>query len=407
MTDESRPSEGGLDDESTNDSAVGGSHQATIPPWVRRAIVLWWTILVGLWLSLIVARELRGLLVQLTIALFLSFALEPLVDRLQRRGLGRGAATALSLLGGVLAVIAFLTAMGQLVATQLTDLISNLPGYLEGGRTFLLDRFGIEVDVDELVERFQSDGDVGGYATQVADQLLSAGTTVANVLFQALTIALFTFYFTADGPRLRRVICSMLPPTRQVEVLRVWELAVNKTGAYISSRFLLALASGIFHWIVFTVLGLPSAVALAIWVGIISQFIPTLGTYLAGVLPVLVAVGVDPSKAVWVIVAVVVYQQVENYILQPRITAQTLDLHPAVSIFAVLAGTSLFGAAGALLALPFVATAGGFVTAYIERHEVVTSPLVGARAHSDREDSRREDSGPDRSAREHNDTAGG
>ncbi len=348
-----------------------------MPTWVRRAIVLWWSILVGLWLSLIVARELRGLLVQLTIALFLSFALEPVVDRLSRRGMRRGVATALSLLALLVAALAFLGAMGQLVATQLTDLIKNLPGYLTSGQTFLLDRFGVEVAVDDLVERFQTDGDVGGYATRLADQLVSAGTTVANVLFQTLTISLFTFYLTADGPRLRRVICSVLPPQRQVEVLRVWELAVNKTGAYISSRFLLALASGAFHWVVFAVLGLPSSVALAIWVGIVSQFIPTLGTYLAGVLPVLVAVGVDPSKALWVIAAVVAYQQVENYVLQPRITAQTLDLHPAVSIFAVLAGTSLFGAPGALLALPFVATAGGFITAYIERHEVVDSRLTG------------------------------
>lgn len=103
----------------------------------------------------------------------------------------------------------------------------------------------------------------------------------------------------------------------------------------------------------------------------ISQFIPTLGTYLAGILPALVAVGDDPSKALWVIGAVVAYQQVENYLLQPRITAQTLDLHPAVSIAAVLAGTTLFGAAGALMALPVVATATGFLSAYIERHDVV------------------------------------
>ena len=107
----------------------------------------------------------------------------------------------------------------------------------------------------------------------------------------------------------------------------------------------------------------------------ISQFIPTLGTYLAGVLPALVAVGQDPTKAIWVIVAVIVYQQIENYLLQPRITAQTLDLHPAVSIGAVLAGTTLFGAAGALMALPVVATASGFFAAYIARHDLVEDQL--------------------------------
>ncbi len=357
-------------------SATPEADETHVPPWVRRAIFLWWGVLVSLWAALIVARQLRGLLVQLALALFLSFALEPVVDRLERRGMKRGTATALSLFGLLLATIAFFTAMGQLVATQLTDLVDNLPGYLTDGQTFLADRFGVEVDADDLIDRFQDGGDAAGYATSIADRLLSASTTVANVLFQTLTVALFTFYLTADGPRLRRSICSMLPPGPQIEVLRVWELAINKTGAYISSRFILAVLSAVYHWIVFTILDLPSAVALALWVGLISQFIPTLGTYLAGVLPVLVALGVDPSKALWVIGAVIVYQQIENYVLQPRITAQTLDLHPAISIFAVLAGTSLFGAPGALLALPLAATAGGFFAAYIERHEVVDSRLT-------------------------------
>lgn len=380
-------------DEQRSADVNGAVDDVHMPPWVRRAIFLWWTVLVGLWLTLIVVREIRGLLVQLALALFLSFALEPVVDRLGRRGLRRGTATALSLLVLFLATVLFFTAMGQLVATQLTDLVDNLPDYLRDGQSFLDRRFGIEVEADDLINRFQDGGDAAGYATSIADQLLSASTTIASLLFQTLTVALFTFYLTADGPRLRRSICSMLPPARQHEVLRVWELAVNKTGAYISSRFILAVISAIYHWIVFTSLNLPSAVALALWVGLISQFIPTLGTYLAGVLPVLVAVGVDPTKALWVIAAVIVYQQVENYILQPRITAQTLDLHPAISIFAVLAGTSLFGGPGALLALPLAATAGGFFAAYIERHEVVENRLTS----HDEHDLVDEEDGPSRS----------
>ncbi len=91
----------------------------------------------------------------------------------------------------------------------------------------------------------------------------------------------------------------------------------------------------------------------------------------------LVALGVEPSKALWVIAAIVVYQQIENYVLQPRITAQTLDMHPAIAIAVVLAGTQLFGVAGALLALPLVATFTAFSTAYIERHELVENQLVG------------------------------
>ena len=345
-----------------------------MPPWVRRAIVFWWSILVGLWLTLIVARELRSLLVQIAVAVFLSFALEPAVGFFVQRGIKRGQATLLSLLGVFIAFGVFVALMGQLIATQLTDLVDELPDYVSDGAEWANERFGSEIDPSDLINQIES-GQITTFANDASRYLLSIGTTLAGVLFQTLTILLFTYYLTADGPRLRRLICSVLPPTRQVEVLRGLDLATDKTGAYISSRLVLAVISGVFHWVVFAVLDLPSAVALALWVGVISQFIPTLGTYLAGVLPALVAVGDDPTKAVWVIVAVVVYQQIENYLLQPRITAQSLDLHPAVSIGAVLAGTSLFGAAGALMALPVVATASGFFAAYIGRHDLVEDRL--------------------------------
>lgn len=343
---------------------------SSMPPWVRRAIVFWWSILVALWLTLLVARELRGLLIQVAVALFLSFALEPAVGALESRGVSRGRGTLISLVGVFIAFGIFLTLMGQLIATQLTELAEELPGYVSSGTAWANEQFGTEIDTSDLIAQIET-GQITTFANDASRYLLSIGTTLAGVLFQALTILLFTYYLTADGPKLRRLVCSVLPPTRQVEVLRVLDLATDKTGAYISSRLLLAVISGVFHWVVFAVLDLPSAVALALWVGVISQFIPTLGTYLAGILPALVAVGEDPTKAIWVVVAVVAYQQVENYLLQPRITAQTLDLHPAVSIGAVLAGTTLFGAAGALMALPAVATGSGFLSAYIARHDLV------------------------------------
>ena len=100
---------------------------------------------------------------------------------------------------------------------------------------------------------------------------------------------------------MRRAICSRLPPARQERVLRAWELAGDKTGGYLYSRALLALLSAVFHWIVFQSLGTPAPVALALWVGIISQFLPVVGTYLAGVLPVVLTFLDSPLKAVIVL----------------------------------------------------------------------------------------------------------
>ena len=100
-------------------------------------------------------------------------------------------------------------------------------------------------------------------------------------------MVLFTYYLVADGPRLRRTVCSRLPPARQERVLHAWELAITKTGGYLYSRALLALLSAFFHWIVFQAIGTPAPVALALWVGLVSQFLPVVGTYLAGILPAL------------------------------------------------------------------------------------------------------------------------
>jgi predicted PurR-regulated permease PerM len=110
--------------------------------------------------------------------------------------------------------------------------------------------------------------------------------------------------------------------------------------------------------------------------GVLSQFVPVVGTYLGGALPLLIALLESPGKAIAVVVYVVVYQQVENYVLAPRITARTMSLHPAVSFGSAIAGGTLLGVPGALMALPAAATVQAFVSTYLRRHEVVESPLT-------------------------------
>lgn len=350
-----------------------------MPRWVRQAIFLWWGTLVGLWLTYVVARELRGLLTQVALALFLSFAMEPLVDRLNDRGWNRGLATGLTMLGVALFFVAFLTAMGSLVATQVRQLANDLPGYVTSAEVWTEDRFDVDIVTDDVLSALGDGGQASEYLSTVADNVVGVGAALAGILFQVLTVSLFAFYLTADGPRVRSAICSLLPPARQHEVLRAWELAITKTGAFLASRFILATISAFTHWVAFRVIGLPSAVALALWVGLVSQFIPVIGTYIAGVAPALIALGVEPSMALWVVLTVVVYQQIENYVIQPRVTAHSLSMHPAVAFAAVLAGTAIFGVPGALLALPFLATVQSFISAFIEHHDVVDNRLLTSR----------------------------
>jgi predicted PurR-regulated permease PerM len=195
-------------------------------------------------------------------------------------------------------------------------------------------------------------------------------------LLQALSVMLFTYYLVADGPRLRRIICSRLRHDHQVRVLSTWELAVNKTGGYLYSRALLALVSAVFHWIVFQAAGIQAPIPLALWVGLVSQFLPVVGTYIAGLLPVVLTFLDSPVKAAVVLGFIIVYQQLENYFFAPRITARTMELHPAVAFGAALGGFELLGAAGAVLALPAAAMLQAIVGDWGRRHPVVENDLT-------------------------------
>jgi predicted PurR-regulated permease PerM len=165
----------------------------------------------------------------------------------------------------------------------------------------------------------------------VAAAAVGLSTTLVGLVLQGFTIGLFTFYLVADGPRLRRTVCSVLPPGRQQVALRVWELAIESTGGYVYSRVLLAACSAVATTLFLTLTGVPYPLALGLWVGLVSQFVPSVGTYLAGALPVLIALLNQPLDAVWVLAFIVVYQQFENMVLSPRITSRTMALHPAVA----------------------------------------------------------------------------
>ena len=192
--------------------------------------------------------------------------------------------------------------------------------------------------------------------------MVNASATVFGLIFQVFTVALFTFYLVAEGPKVRRVVCSFLNDRRRDMVLEIWDLAMDKTGGYIYSRTVLAVISALFHWVVFILLDVPFPLPLALWVGVISQFIPVIGTYIAGALPVLIALLSQPLTGLWVLVTIFVYQQIENYLLSPRITAHTMEIHVAVAFGAVIAGSALMGIVGALLALPFAATVQAFIS---------------------------------------------
>lgn len=359
------------------DQEVPDDERSRMPRWIWRAVAVFWIgFLVTLVLQTVFGR-LANLLVILAVSLFLSLAIEPGVNRLSARGWRRGSATGVILTAVIVGFLVFTVAIGTLVASQVADLLRNSETYVTRTVDFINDTFDTRIDpADVIAEIKDPDGRIQNFIADQGGQAVRVSVAALGLLFQALTVMLFTFYLVADGPRLRRSICSRLRRDRQLQVLDAWELAIEKTGGYLYSRALLAGLSAVFHWIVFQAVGTQAPVALALWVGFISQFLPVVGTYLAGVLPIVITLLDSPVKAAVLLVAIVLYQQVENYVFSPRITARTMELHPALAFGSAIAGGAILGPVGAVLALPAAAMAQALIGNIGQRYEVIDNHLT-------------------------------
>lgn len=353
----------------------------TIHPPSWRWILTLLAVIFAVWLVAMTAtsllRQLSSLLTWVLVALFASFALEPAVDWLSRRGWRRGLATGAILFAIAVFSIVMVGLMIPLVVDQLRALIDAAPDILANVSGYTERWFNVEISQATIEDQLRNaDSDLAGFATNIAGNVFGFASSLLGAVFMLLTVGLFTFYFTADGPRFRRTVLSVLPPARQQHVLWVWEVAIEKTGAYLYSRLLLALVSGVATFIVLSVLDVPFAVPLSVWMGLVSQFIPTVGTYIAMALPLLVTVVESPWKALVVLVFFTLYQQLENYVLSPRITAKTMELHAAVAFGCAIAGASIAGLIGAFIALPVAAIVQAVISSALDRHEVIDADLT-------------------------------
>jgi predicted PurR-regulated permease PerM len=356
-----------------------------LPGWFQRALRIVsiraaWVLIVaaiGTLVILYLVRRLSDFFAIILTALFLSFAIEPAVNWFAGRGMRRGAATGLMFVFILIAVAILLMLIVPAIVSGFQQLVANASTWV-ATVTRWLDRLRIQVDQARLTEQIRTRADdIVGYATNFAGQVFGIATSILGGLFRWATIALFTFYFVAEGPQLRRVICGALPPEQQQRVLFVWDQAIDKTGGYFYSRLLLAAINGTGMYITLRAFGVPFAAPLAVFEGVVAEFIPIVGTYIAGAAPIGVAFLVSPAAGIGALIYVLAYQQLENYILSPRLTARTMNLHPAVAFAAALIGGQLGGILAAFLALPVAAVIQASIQEYGRRYAVVENPLTG------------------------------
>ncbi len=341
------------------------------PPWLRRAVVF---VLVAVAAFQVIGwafGQLRTFLGLLFLSWLFSISIHPPVESLVRRGMRRGSATAVVLLFLLLLVIGFFAAFGTLLAEQVAQLVRSLPHVVDDTVGWANRTFHTQLHPEDVVASLDLTGArIQQLVQSLTPSVVGVVTSVVGVVFQAFTLLLFGYYMSAQEPALRDTVSGWFPPRQQRVISTVWSIAVDKTGGYVFSRLILALLSAIATAVFLVVLGVPYWLPLGIWTGLVSQFIPTIGTYLAIALPALIALSDQPIDAVWIVVFGTVYQQVENYLIGPRITAATVAVHPAVAVGAVIAGAALFGPMGALVAIPVVAAVQAVIETYGHGYEL-------------------------------------
>jgi predicted PurR-regulated permease PerM len=338
----------------------------------RVGLVLLGVVAVGLLLRFMIVDG-GSVLFTVLMAYFAALAMGPAVNRLATR-MRRGAATGLVMLAFAIFVVVFVAAFGSLLVGQLGELISRIPTLIDEAIAWVNATFDQKLSLDSLLASLgggSSDVDLGGIATSIGLNILGVLGSVLGSVFGLFTFALFTFYFSAQMPQLQSWVARLFPRRARGVVGDVFRVSAQKTGGYVGARIVLALVNSVLTAIVFAIAGMPYWLPLALWTGIVAQFVPTIGTYIAIVLPVLVgALSPNPWLGVVALVWGLIYQQVENLTIEPKISARAVDVNPAVSFAAVMMGTALFGVAGAFLAVPVVAMILALIDTYVRRDEI-------------------------------------
>ncbi len=313
-----------------------------------------------------------GVIFTVLMSWFAAIAMAPAVNRLSRH-MRRGAATGIVMAAFALFVVVFVAAFGSLFVDQMTQLIRQVPDLLDGVLKWANDAFSMSLSRDEILSSIDLTPDqIAEAAASVGISLLGFVGSAVGAVFSVFTFGMFIFYLSANMPQFERWVAGLFPPRQQAVAADIWTLTAQKTGGYVGARVILATINAVTTGIVFAIIGMPYWLPLALWTGIVAQFVPTVGTYISIALPVVVGL-LSPNPAIGVIALVwaVLYQQVENLTIEPRISAKAVDVNPAVSFGAVLLGAALFGVAGAFLAVPVVAMLLALLDIYGHRHELL------------------------------------
>jgi predicted PurR-regulated permease PerM len=310
-------------------------------------------VLVAIWLAMQI-QAIGSTLMLIVVSLFLAAGLDPAVRFFERHGMRRSYAVLTVILAFLAALTLFVVAIVPVIADQVRSLTDNVPHWLDQlQRNRQVQRLDDEYDIISKIQEYVTNGDFAG---AVFGGALGVGLAVLGALFNGFIVVVLTLYFLASLETTKRAIYRLAPASRRDRVSRLGNRVVRSVGGYVSGAFIVAMCAGISSLIFLFVVGLGQyAVALAFVVALLDV-IPMIGATLGAVIVTAIGFAEDWKIGLACAIFYIIYQQLENYVIYPRVMSKSVDVPGAVTVIAALTGAALFGVVGALLAIPTAAS---------------------------------------------------
>jgi predicted PurR-regulated permease PerM len=295
----------------------------------------------------------------LFITILMGTVIRPAVNWLHRRGLPQTAGVILVYLlllalltGFVLLLFPLIVEQGTTIAAAVPDYYQSLRDWMGNNPNQLIVRLGefLPATLPGLAPVQQT----GAQMLTSAGQALEYLALAAKIIFLTIAILLLAYHWTLNGPRTIQSLMLLVPKGQRKSISELILVMETKIGSYIAGQGVLCLIVGIMALVAYLLIGLPNALVLALVAGVLEA-VPMVGPLLGAIPAVVVALAIEPSKLIWVIIATIVIQQLEASLLVPRVMRKAVGVNPFVSLLAIFAFSSFFGIAGALMAIPMAA----------------------------------------------------
>ena len=335
---------------------------SSVPGTTTTPVAKGFKVTIGVLLALLLAASLSALsnvVFSVVAALFLALALNPLIAMLQRRGVSRGKAITLIALVFALIAGAFLALMVPLAIRQTVELVRFLPGGLESlsNQPWVLRLNEVSNGgVDSVLKTIGVTISSPAFWSSVAGGALRLGSTIVGLVSSGVFISVLTLYFLVSLRGIKRGFYSLVPASKRHSTIYLTEKITDSVGRYLGGMVVLALCNAAFSLLLLTLLGVPFAGVISL-VAFFITLIPLIGTILTTGIMTVFAVIHSPVAGLVVLVAMLIYMQVEAYVMTPKVMSKALEVPGAMVLISATAGATLLGLPGALIAVP-VAAAG-------------------------------------------------